>query len=221
MICDLHRRHFILTAAAGALAGLYAPAAMAQKPAPVRPQVILVLGDSLSAEYGLPRGTGWVALLEKRLAQEEIAATVVNASVSGETTSGGRTRLAALLTQHQPSQVVIELGGNDALRGLPLKNTEENLTWMVQTAQKSGAKVLLVGMQVPPNYGTDYANRFAATFTTVAKARKVGVVPFFLKGVADGPDPTRLFQPDRIHPRAEAHPQMLANVWPELQKLLR
>ena len=193
---------------------------MAQKPAPVRPQVILVLGDSLSAEYGLPRGTGWVALLEKRLAQEEIAATVVNASVSGETTSGGRSRLAALLTQHQPSQV-IELGGNDALRGLPLKNTEENLTWMVQTAQKSGAKVLLVGMQVPPNYGTDYANRFAATFTTVAKARKVGVVPFFLKGVADGPDPTRLFQPDRIHPRAEAHPQMLANVWPELQKLLR
>ncbi|MHB1408493.1 MAG: arylesterase [Acidovorax defluvii] len=221
MICDLHRRHFILTAAAGALAGLYAPAAMAQKPAPVRPQVVLVLGDSLSAEYGLPRGTGWVALLEKRLAQEEIAATVVNASVSGETTSGGRSRLAALLTQHQPSQVVIELGGNDALRGLPLKNTEENLTWMVQTAQKSGAKVLLVGMQVPPNYGTDYANRFAATFTTVAKARKVGVVPFFLKGVADGPDPTRLFQPDRIHPRAEAHPQMLANVWPELQKLLR
>ena len=221
MICDLHRRHFILTAAAGALAGLYAPAAMAQKPAPVRPQVILVLGDSLSAEYGLPRGTGWVALLEKRLAQEEIAATVVNASVSGETTSGGRSRLAALLTQHQPSQVVIELGGNDALRGLPLKNTEENLTWMVQTAQKSGAKVLLVGMQVPPNYGTDYANRFAATFTTVAKARKVGVVPFFLKGVADGPDPTRLFQPDRIHPRAEAHPQMLANVWPELKKLLR
>ena len=221
MICDLHRRHFILTAAAGALAGLYAPAAMAQKPAPVRRQVILVLGDSLSAEYGLPRGTGWVALLEKRLAQEEIAATVVNASVSGETTSGGRSRLAALLTQHQPSQVVIELGGNDALRGLPLKNTEENLTWMVQTAQKSGAKVLLVGMQVPPNYGTDYANRFAATFTTVAKARKVGVVPFFLKGVADGPDPTRLFQPDRIHPRAEAHPQMLANVWPELQKLLR
>lgn len=221
MICDLHRRHFILTAAAGALAGLYAPAAMAQKPAPVRPQVILVLGDSLSAEYGLPRGTGWVALLEKRLAQEEIAATVVNASVSGETTSGGRSRLAALLTQHQPSQVVIELGGNDALRGLPLKNTEENLTWMVQTAQKSGAKVLLVGMQVPPNYGTDYANRFAATFTAVAKTHKVGLVPFFLKGVADGADPTRLFQPDRIHPRAEAHPQMLANVWPELQKLLR
>ena len=220
MICDLHRRHFILTASGSALAGLYGTTAMAQKAAPARPQVILVLGDSLSAEYGLARGTGWVALLEKRLAQEKIAATVVNASVSGETTSGGRSRLAALLAQHQPSQVVIELGGNDALRGLPLKNTEENLSWMVQTALKSGAKVLLVGMQVPPNYGTDYANRFAATFTAVAKTHKVGLVPFFLKGVADGPDPTRLFQPDRI-PRAEAHPQMLANVWPELQKLLR
>ena len=182
---------------------------------------ILVLGDSLSAEYGLARGTGWVALLEKRLAQEKIAASVVNASVSGETTSGGRSRLPALLAQHQPSVVVLELGGNDALRGLPLKNTQENLAWMVEAAQKAGAKVLLVGMQVPPNYGTDYANRFAATFADVAKARKVALVPFFLKGVADGTDPTRLFQPDRIHPRAEAHPQMLANVWPELQKLLR
>ena len=189
--------------------------------APIRQPVILVLGDSLSAEYGLARGTGWVALLEKQLTQEKLAATVVNASVSGETTSGGRSRLAALLTQHKPSHVVIELGGNDALRGLPLKNTEENLTAMTQAAQKAGAKVLLVGMQVPPNYVTDYANKFAGLFTTVAKAQKVAVVPFFLKGVADGPDPTRLFQPDRIHPRAEAHPQMLANVWPELKKLLR
>lgn len=189
--------------------------------AATRPQVIVVLGDSLSAEYGLARGTGWVALLEKRLAQEKIAATVVNASVSGETTSGGRSRLPALLAQHRPSLVVIELGGNDALRGLPLKNTEENLSWMVQTAQKAGAKVLLVGIQVPPNYGADYTQRFAATFATVAKAHKAGLVPFLLKGVADGPDPTRLFQPDRIHPRAEAQPQMLANVWPELHKLLR
>lgn len=194
---------------------------MAQKPAPVRPQVILVLGDSLSAEYGLPRGTGWVALLEKRLAQEEIAATVVNASVSGETTSGGRSRLAALLTQHQPSQVVIELGGNDALRGLPLKNTEENLTWMVQTAQKSGAKVLLVGMQVPPNYGSDYARRFAAAFGEVARQHQTALVPFLLEGVANGPDAASLFQPDRIHPNAQAHPRMLENVWPALRKLLR
>ena len=198
--------------------GLWAPATLAKAvPAPV----ILVLGDSLSAEYGLPRGTGWVALLEKQLAQDKLPATVVNASVSGETTSGGRSRLAALLAQHRPSHVVIELGGNDALRGLPLRNTEESLTWMTQAAQKSGAKVLLVGMQVPPNYGTDYANRFAGLFAAVAKAQKVAVVPFLLKGVADGPEPTRMFQPDRIHPRAEAHPQMLANVWPELKKLLR
>ena len=200
---------------------------MAQSPAKktaaaaASPSLILVLGDSLSAEYGLARGAGWVALLEKQLAQDRVNATVVNASVSGETTSGGRSRLPALLAQHKPTHVVIELGGNDALRGLPLKNTEENLTFMAQAAQKAGAKVLLVGMQVPPNYGTDYANRFAGVFTTVAKAQNAAVVPFFLKGVADGPDATRLFQPDRIHPRAEAHPQMLANVWPELKKLLK
>ena len=220
----LLRRHCILGAAAGLLVGICAPAALAQaKPAPARTQavpLILVLGDSLSAEYGLARGTGWVALLEKQLAQEKLAATVVNASVSGETTSGGRSRLPALLAQHRPTHVVIELGGNDALRGLPLKNTEENLTWMTQAAHKAGARVLLVGMQVPPNYGSDYANRFASLFASVAQAQKAAVVPFFLKGVADGPDATRLFQPDRIHPRAEAHPQMLANVWPELRKLL-
>lgn len=229
MIRHQHRRHFILSAATGLVVGICAPAAWAQaKPAvkatatpQARPPLILVLGDSLSAEYGLARGTGWVALLEKQLSKEKPGVTVVNASVSGETTSGGRSRLAALLAQHQPSHVVIELGGNDALRGLPLKNTEDNLTWMTQTAQKAGAKVLLVGMQVPPNYGTDYANKFAALFAGVAQANKAGVVPFLLKGVADGSDPTRLFQADRIHPRAEAHPQMLANVWPELKKLLR
>jgi acyl-CoA thioesterase-1 len=216
-----YRRHFILSAGILGLAGICAPAAWAQTAVASSAPAILVLGDSLSAEYGLARGAGWVALLEKRLQEEKIERRVVNASVSGETTSGGRSRLAALLTQHKPAVVVIELGGNDALRGLPLKNTEENLVAMTDAAQKAGAKVLLVGMQVPPNYGTDYANRFAGLFTTVAQAKKVAVVPFFLKGVADGPDPTRLFQADRIHPRAEAHPQMLANVWPELKKLLR
>lgn len=204
--------------------GISSPGVFAQgatQAAAGKPAVILVVGDSLSAEYGLARGSGWVALLEKQLAQEKINAKVINASVSGETTSGGRSRIAALLQQHQPSQVVIELGGNDALRGLPLQNTQDNLGFMAQSAQKAGAKVLLIGMQVPPNYGTDYANRFAAVFEGVAKAQKASVVPFFLKGVADGPDPTRLFQADRIHPKAEAHPQMLANVWPELKRLLR
>ncbi len=223
MIRDLYRRHFILCAGILGLAGVCAPAARAQTAASAAAgaPAILVLGDSLSAEYGLARGAGWVALLEKRLQEEKTERRVVNASVSGETTSGGRSRLPALLAQHRPAVVVIELGGNDALRGLPLKNTEENLTAMTDAAQKAGAKVLLVGMQVPPNYGTDYANRFAGLFTSVAQARKAAVVPFFLKGVADGPDPVRLFQADRIHPRAEAHPQMLANVWPELKKLLR
>jgi acyl-CoA thioesterase-1 len=206
------RRDFI----AAALAGTYAYGASAAA-APV----ILVLGDSLSAEYGLKRGSGWVALLEQRLAREKIAAKVVNASVSGDTTSGGRSRLAPLLLQHKPTHVVIELGGNDALRGLPLAMTQDNLSQMTQAAQKVGARVLLVGMQVPPNYGTEYANRFAGLFAQVAKQHKAAVVPFLLKGVADGADPTRMFQADRIHPKEEAHPLMLDNVWPELKKLLR
>lgn len=180
-----------------------------------------MVGDSLSAEYGLKRGTGWVALLEKRLAERKIAARVVNASISGDTTSGGRSRLPALLAQHKPTHVVIELGGNDALRGLPLSMTEDNLAQMTRAAQAAGAKVLLVGMQVPPNYGTDYTNRFAGLFEKVAKANKAQAVPFLLKGVADGPDPLKLFQNDRIHPNESAHPRMLDNVWPALEKLLK
>ncbi len=182
--------------------------------------VILVLGDSLSAEYGLKRGTGWVALLEARLAQEPITARVVNASISGETTAGGRSRLPALLAQHRPTHVVVELGGNDALRGLPLAMTEDNLSAMTVAAQQAGARVLLVGMQLPPNYGRDYGERFAALFERVARRHKAAVVPFFLKGFADGPDAARYFQPDRIHPTEAAQPLMLANVWPALKKLL-
>ncbi len=182
---------------------------------------ILVVGDSLSAEYGLQRGSGWVALLDKKLTAEKRGATVVNASISGDTTSGGRSRLPALLKQHRPQVVVIELGGNDALRGLPLAMTEANLQAMAQASAQAGARVLLVGMQVPPNYGADYNAKFAATFASVAKSQKTALVPFLLKGIADGPDATKLFQADRIHPKEEAHPQMLANVWPELQKLLK
>ncbi len=207
----MYRRHFI----AAALAGSYLGTPGAQQ-APV----ILVVGDSLSAEYGLKRGSGWVALLEKKLAAEKIPAKVVNASISGDTTSGGRSRLGALLAQHKPSVVVLELGGNDALRGLPLSMTEDNLGQMTQAAQAAGARVLLVGMQVPPNYGTDYANRFSGLFEKVARTRKAAFVPFLLKGVADGADATKMFQADRIHPKEEAHPQMLANVWPDLKKLL-
>jgi acyl-CoA thioesterase I len=182
---------------------------------------ILIVGDSLSAEYGLKRGTGWVALLEKQLASEKKTAKVVNASISGDTTSGGRSRLASLLKTHKPSIVVIELGGNDALRGLPLDMTEANLTSMTQAAKKAGAKVLLLGMQVPPNYGGAYGATFSGLFGKVAKAEKVALMPFFLAGVADVPDVAANFQPDRIHPNEQAQPKMLANVWPELKKLLK
>ena len=182
---------------------------------------VLVLGDSLSAEYGLARGSGWVALLEARLAREKIVATVVNASISGDTTSGGRSRLPALLAQHKPAVVVIELGGNDALRGLPLAMTQDNLTAMVRAAKFAGARVVVVGMQVPPNYGRKYGDDFAALFAGVAGAEGTALVPFLLKGVADAPDAEALFQPDRIHPRAEAHPRILDNVWPVLRPLLK
>jgi acyl-CoA thioesterase-1 len=182
--------------------------------------LILVVGDSLSAEYGLKRGTGWVPLLEQRLAKEKIAARVVNASISGDTTSGGRARLPALLKQHNPTHVIIELGGNDALRGLPLQMTEDNLSQMTQAAQKAGARVLIAGMQIPPNFGTEYANRFSGLFAKVARQHQTAFVPFLLQGLVDGPDPLRMFQSDRIHPREEAQPIMLDNVWPALKKML-
>ena len=189
--------------------------------AAAKAQKILVVGDSLSAEYGLQRGSGWVALLEQRLADEGIAATVVNASISGDTTSGGRTRLPSLLRQHRPDIVVIELGANDALRGLPLEETRANLAAMTQAAKEAGARVLLVGMQIPPNYGRAYGEAFANVFGTVARTEDVALVPFLLKGVADVPQAERMFQPDRIHPLATAHPRMLDNVWPGLEPLLR
>jgi acyl-CoA thioesterase-1 len=192
-----------------------------QKPRKIKPLSLLVLGDSLSAEYGLKRGNGWVALLEGKLKAEKIQVGVINASISGDTTSGGRSRLPALLAQHRPTHLVIELGANDALRGLPLQSTRENLNHMVGTARAAGIQVLLIGMQVPPNYGQDYSTRFFAVFADVAKANKIALVPFLLKGVADVPDSLRLFQADRIHPREEAHPILLANVWPELKKLLK
>jgi acyl-CoA thioesterase-1 len=176
---------------------------------------LLVVGDSLSAEYGLPRGRGWVALLEQRLAQRKTAVRVVNASISGDTTAGGRARLPALLKQHRPTHVVIELGGNDALRGLPLASTEANLRAMAQAAKAAGARVMLVGMRVPPNYGQRYGDDFFALFGRVAQAEGAALVPFLLEGVADSQ-----FQPDRIHPAAEAHPRMLDNVWAALQRWL-
>lgn len=211
----LRRRHFNWTLLA--LAGWGFAVSVQASPN----QRILVLGDSLSAEYGLARGSGWVALLQKQLAKDKPGVEVINASISGDTTSGGRSRLPALLKRHQPSHVVIELGGNDALRGLPMTMTQENLLTMTQQAQAAGAKVLLLGMQMPPNYGPEMARQFEAAYVEVAKSQKAALVPFFLKGVGDDPDPLKWFQADRIHPNEAAQPRLLANVWPILKKLIK
>ncbi len=173
-----------------------------------------MLGDSLSAEYGLPRGSGWVALLEKRLGT---ARRVVNASISGETTSGGRSRLPRLLGTHSPDIVVIELGGNDALRGLPLSVSEDNLREMVRASQAAGARPLLLGMRMPPNYGRAYGEQFEAVYRRVAASERVPLVPFFLEAFADK---VEYFQPDRIHPAERAQPLMLEAVLPELGRML-
>ena len=217
-------RHCSALASLGLVAAATAARAQGAKPAGAPAQaapVLLVVGDSLSAEYGLPRGTGWVALLGRRLAEEKLGWRIVNASISGDTTSGGRSRLPALLSQHRPQVVVIELGGNDALRGLALNMTEDNLRAMAQASRKAGARVLLLGMQMPPNYGAKYSADFAALYVQVARQTQSALVPFFLQGVADRPDPTELFQADRIHPNEQAQPRMLDNVWPELRKLIK
>jgi acyl-CoA thioesterase-1 len=211
----LRRRHFNWTLLALASWGFAAPSSAATG------QRILIVGDSLSAEYGLARGTGWVALLQKQLEQEKPGVQVINASISGDTTSGGRSRLPALLQRHKPTHVVIELGGNDALRGLPMSMTQGNLLDMTKQAQAAGAQVLLLGMQMPPNYGPEMARQFEAAYAQVAKSQKAALVPFFLKGIGDDAEPLKWFQSDRIHPNEAAQPRMLANVWPTLKKQLK
>lgn len=183
-------------------------------------QNLLVVGDSISAEYGLKRGSGWVQLLSDRLSQTHPEVTVVNASISGDTSSGGRARLASLLKQHQPRWMILELGANDALRGLPLAAMRDNLSAMIKSAQAQGAQVLLVGIQVPPNYGKRYTAEFEQSFAQIAKDTGVPLVPFLLRGVADVPDALRWFQDDRIHPNEAAQPKLLDNVWPELEAML-
>jgi len=182
------------------------------------PKTVLVVGDSLSAEYGIARGAGWVALLEQKMKSEKIDAKVVNASISGETTSGGRARLPALLGQHRPDIVVIELGANDGLRGLPVPAAEANLRAMIAAAQAKKARVLLVGMRMPPNYGRAYTERFFGMFKQVATSTKSPLVPFMLEGLADKP---ALFQQDRLHPTAEAHPVILNNIWPTFSAMVK
>ena len=220
----MNRRHFTAFAALLAASGSWAatPSASGGRLADVAAApVLLVVGDSLSAEYGLRRGSGWVQLLQQRLLQQGHRHRVVNASVSGDTTSGGRSRLPALLATHRPAVVVIELGGNDALRGLPLDMTRDNLQAMAQASRQAGARVLMLGMEMPPNYGARYAETFRQSYRDAAQASGAALLPFFLKGVADVPDANRLFQADRIHPNELAQPIMLDNVWPALAPLLK
>ena len=183
-------------------------------------QTILVFGDSLSASYGLPQGQGWVALLEAKLAQNQASKTtykVVNASISGETTSGGLARFGEMLVTHKPSIVILELGANDGLRGLPIIEMQANLSKMIAQAKTVKAKVLLIGMKIPPNYGLKYSKNFSATYTNLAKQHNIALVPFLLEGVAGKPD---LIQADGLHPIAAAQPKLLENVWSTLEKML-
>lgn len=182
---------------------------------------VLVVGDSLSAEYGLARGTGWVQLMSQQAAQEKISINLVNASISGDTTSGGVSRLAALLQQHRPQVLLIELGGNDALRGLSLTMTENNLRRMALAGKNAGAKVMLVAIQVPPNYGEKYRQQMDAIYLKVAKETGSQLNQQFLKGVADDADPLKFFQADKIHPNEAAQMLIMKNVWPQLKKMLR
>jgi len=179
--------------------------------------VILVVGDSISAGYGLPAGSGWVSLLQERLKQEHRPHTVINASISGDTTAGGRARLDALLTRYRPAITVIELGGNDGLRGGSVDAMRQNLDAMTVAAQKAGSRVLLIGMRMPPNYGPAYVERFDATFAEVAKTHRTALVPFLFEGFGEN---EAMFQPDRIHPIAAAQPKLLDNVWRELKPML-
>ena len=206
----MSRRMVLILAAGMALPG----AARAAAP---RPRTLLVVGDSLSAGYGLETGKGWVDLLRQRLEGRKPGWQVINASISGDTTAGGLARLPALLARDKPAVVILELGGNDALRGLSLKQTQDNLTRMAKLCQMAGARVLLIGMQIPPNYGAAYTERFAAVFPAVARSAHVALVPFLLADVVNHPD---WFQSDNIHPTAQAQPTMLDTVWPHLKPLL-
>ena len=180
-------------------------------------QTLLVVGDSISAGLGLDTSLGWVSLLGKRLKEQGFDYQVVNASISGDTTAGGLARLPALLSEQKPKLVVIELGGNDGLRGMAPAQLQQNLASMVDQSRQAGAKVILLGMRLPPNYGQRYTDAFAKVFDSVASEQKVPLVPFFLEGVGGVPD---MMQADGIHPAVAAQPKLLDNVWPTLKPLL-
>ena len=178
---------------------------------------VLVVGDSISAGFGLDTQPSWVDLLRERLKEQGFSHSVVNASISGDTSAGGLARLPALLAEHRPELVIIELGGNDGLRGQPTEQLQQNLAAMVADSRKQGAGVLLLGMQLPPNYGARYTQSFAKVYSDLAASAEVPLVPFFLEGVGGQP---ALMQADGIHPNAQAQPLLLENVWPALQPML-
>jgi acyl-CoA thioesterase-1 len=209
---DVTRRRSIAALAAAGLLTLAPTSANAAEP-----PVILVVGDSISAAYGLPPGVGWTDLLQSRLDMRKLGYRVVNASISGDTTAGGRSRLPALLTRHKPAIVVIELGGNDGLRGGSIASTRDNLTAMTKAVKAAGARPMLIGMRLPPNYGPAYTRQFENLFSEVAKAEGAPLVPFFFEGFGED---ASAFQPDRIHPTEATQAKLLDNAWPTLERML-
>jgi acyl-CoA thioesterase-1 len=183
-------------------------------------KIVLIVGDSLSAEYGLTRGMGWVQLMSEQAAKEMVKVRIVNASISGDTSSGGVSRLPQLLQIHKPHLLIVELGGNDALRGLSMRMTQKNLISMAKEAKKTGAKVMIVAMQIPPNYGANYAQQIAQAYQSVSKETGAELNSSFLKGIADDADSLKWFQPDRIHPNEAAQSTMMKNIWPQLKRML-
>ncbi|MEM7206714.1 MAG: arylesterase [Pseudomonadota bacterium] len=181
-------------------------------------RTVVVIGDSLSAAYGIPERAGWVALLQERLDKNDYNFNIINASITGETSSGGATRIQSILAEHAPEFVIVELGGNDGLRGLSLKSMRDQLSHIVQSSQASGAKVLLLGMKIPPNYGAQYTRKFEDSFVQIATEHSVSLVPFFLEDVATD---LSLMQDDGIHPNAKAQPLMLNRIWPAFEALLQ
>lgn len=180
-------------------------------------QTLLIVGDSISAGLGIETGQGWASLLEKRLDEQKGSYKVINASISGDTSAGGLSRLSPLLNEHKPDVVLIELGGNDGLRGQSPAQLQQNLASMIDQSKQAGAKVLLLGMRLPPNYGIQYTERFAAVYSSLAEEKKVALVPFFLEGVGGK---EQYMQPDGIHPNAAGQPRLLENAWQALQPLL-
>ena len=180
-------------------------------------QKILVLGDSISAEYGIVRNSGWVFLLQKRIQENNLSYQIINASISGETTAGGLARIGGLLKTHKPHTVIIELGANDALRGLSLADTHKNLRKIIEQSKQTGSQLLLLGMRIPPNYGPRYSQSFEELFLELSAEQGIPCVPFLLNPIAKD---LRYFQADRIHPTAQAQPLILEEVWPKLKPLL-